>query len=154
MSEPNPLPDTTTVEFVRLGCKVSAHFHTGAIREWSTAEAVIKVLGENWERFPTARVLDALKELFFNVRAIAAGLEAGPVIYLALPVLANEAIGAADKQGDAGADKLVTTQEHQEMAEVMMDTMADVGAWVSVRYSTVADPLPQKDPHTVRACWL
>jgi hypothetical protein len=154
MGEPKPSPDPTTLEFVRLGCKVSSHFHTGPIREWPTASAVIEVLAETREKFPTRRVLEALQELFSDLRAVAAGLEVGPVIYLALPVVANDAIGAAGREEDAGADKLVSSREHQEMAEVIMDTMADVGAWVSVRYSTLVYPVREKDPHTVRASWL
>ncbi len=154
MREPKPSPDTATVEFVRLGCKVSSHFHTGTIRDWPTTKAVIEVLGENRKKFPTPRILEAMEELFPSLWAIAAGLEAGPVIYLALPFLAKDAIGAMGKEGDVGPDTFLSTREHQELAEVIMDTMADVGAWVSVRYSTVADPLPEKDPHTVRACWL
>lgn len=154
MREPKPPPDDATVRFVRLGCKVSSDFHTGTIRDWPTAEAVIRALGENRGKFPTRRVLEALEELFPTLWAITAGLETGPVIYLALPILADDAIGAIGKEEDAVRHTPVSVQEHQEMAETVMDTMADVGAWVSVRYRTVHDPVPEKDPHTVRACWL
>jgi hypothetical protein len=154
MQEPKSSLDAATVKFVRLGCKVSPDFHTGTIRDWPTAEAVIRALGENRGKFPTRRVLEALEELFPTLWAITAGLETGPVIYLALPMLAEDAIGAMDKEKDVVLHGFVSVQEHQEMAETIMDTMADVGARVSVKYRTIVDSLHAKDPHTVRACWL
>ncbi len=146
--------DTRLVEFVRLGCEVRCGFLTGTIRDWATAEAVVRAIGATHQQLSTPNLLDALKELFPKLWAIQAGLDCGPVIYLRLPFLASDMIAAIGQDRDAVPYKCFSVQEHQEMIDAIEETMVDLGARVTVESSNIVYPLPEKDPHTVRARWL
>jgi len=154
MPDASPNLDTRLVEFVRLGCEIRCGFMTGIIRDWPTAEAIVRAIGATHEQLSTPSLLNALSELFPTLWAIEAGLDGGPVIYLRLPFLASDMIAAIGQEKDAVPYKRFSVQEHQEMVDAIADTMADLGATVKVESSNIVYPLPEKDPHTVRARWL
>lgn len=145
--------DTRLVKFVQLGREVSSDFLTRTIRDWPTARAVIGALGEKQERFPTSRVVDAVRDLFPRLWAIQAGIDSGPVIYFRLPILLEDTIANIGRDRYAIPSRWFSVDEHERMADAIEAVIADLGATPTVQYSKIVYPIQKRDPHTVRALW-
>ena len=148
-----PALDTRLIDFVELGREVSSGFLTRAIRDWPTAEAVIRALGAGQEGFPVRRVVEVVADLFPKLRAIQAGIDEWPVIYFRLPFLAEEAIANIDRYPDSMPSTWFSIDEHEELAEAIAAMVGDLGATTSVQHSRIVYPVERKDLHTVRALW-
>ena len=145
--------DSRLVEFVQLGREVSSGFLTRTIRDWPTAKAVIDTLGENQERFPTSRVVDAVGALFPSLWAIQAGIDCAPVICFRLPFLLEDTIANIGRDRNTIPSRWFSVDEHEQMTDAIEATIADLGATPTVQYSKIVYPIQRKDPHTVRAVW-
>ena len=145
--------DTKLIEFVQLGREVSSGFLTRAIRDWPTAEAVIRALGIGQDWYPISRVVEAVAEVFPRLRAIQAGIDLRPVICFRLPFLLEDTIANIGQDRDSIPSRWFSVEEHEDMADAIAAMAADLGATPTIQYSRIVYPVERKDPHTVRAVW-
>ncbi|CRK56935.1 hypothetical protein [Alloactinosynnema sp. L-07] len=144
--------DTSVVEFVRVGQKVSLNFTVG-IRNRATFQAVMaEALGGN--NFDPSRVASTIGSLFDDAMRVDFGAEGTAVLYLDVPYFENQRIGCSA----ASTNTRFTDSERQAYAQRVIDWAREMRAdEITVQQHPITPaPVvgkPGDNPYRIRIWW-